>query len=130
SLADRTDHINDPHGHCSSGTFHFNALTVQHRCHVFKIIPFLSLTRRTAVDRGHIKKRAELLSLRLDADASLEDIPCFQIKTPDLGWGNIYVILSGKVILTAYETISVRKDLQDTVRLLAAAKLGSLHGTS
>src|SRR5699024_2716023 len=82
SFADRTDQIHDPHGHCSSGTFHFKALTGEHRRHVFKIIPFLSLTRRKAVDRGHIKKRAELLSLRLDADASLEDISCFQIKTP------------------------------------------------
>ena len=74
ALSDRTDQIHDTHGRCAACTFHDKSLIRKDWCHIFKIISSLSLTRMETVNGRYVKKGAELLSLSLNADISLDDI--------------------------------------------------------
>jgi hypothetical protein len=76
ALSDRTDQIHDTHGRCTACTLHDKSLIRKDRCHIFKIIPSLSLTRMETVNGRYVEKGTELLSLGLDADISLDDITC------------------------------------------------------
>ena len=80
SFTDRADQIYDPHGNCAARSFHYQSLIWKNRCHIFKIISSLSLTRWKTIDGIHIKKGTEFLSLCFNTDASFQDITGFQIE--------------------------------------------------
>ena len=78
-----------------------------------------------SIEGRYIKKCAEFFSLGLDPYVPLDNIACLQIKSADLGWGHINVIISRQIILTADKSVSIRKDFQDPVSFLATVQLSS-----
>ena len=126
SLSDRTDQIYNTHGCGSARTFHDQTLIRENGGHVLEIVSLLTFAWMETIDGCHIQKGTEFLTLGLDPDISLDNISGLQIKSPDLGRGNINVILTGKIVLASDEAEAIRHNFQNTVGTLTAVQLDGL----
>ena len=56
-----------------------------------------------------------------------DQVSCLEIKTPDLGGRDIYVIVAGQIIVAPDKSVTVRHDLQDALRHIAGIQLAQIH---